>query len=397
VALDVAWPGESGAPAPHERSSYTPAMWHGWLVVLGVVSCAFGLVRPAKACGGGVVTTTELDTSVGATQRVVMGVHDGVTDIVVQIGVPETTADYGALLPEPYEPTLDPNPVSASELDALDEQTAPQVFETDAGDDGGIGCPCVMGSMEGDAKGTPRDVDVSQPTDIGPVTAVVITATDGAALRAWLGDNGFKIPAKHDALIDEYSGPARYFIALKRNQAAATGGPTSIGVHFTLPVAHAELPLRFARLGAASKVTFTVFIAAPETLVPAPPFETTTLAGLDGLTLRLFGYAAAVEAVSARNGGHGFVLEGSYRLSELDARLGALGRLLGGGDPTISRLTTITTKSSLDTDAHFTEAFTDDVPRERFLSNKLDVSKASAVMLVLALLARRPRRRTAKA
>jgi len=368
-------------------------MRHGWLVVLGAVTCAFGATRPASACGGGLVTTTELDTSVGAVQRVVMGVHDGVTDIVVQIGVPETTADYGVLLPEPYEPLLDPNPVSATELDALDEQTAPQVFETDESDGGGIGCPCVAGSLGGDAKGTPRDVDVSQPTDIGPVTAVVITATDGASIRAWLDENGFKIPSQHDALIDEYSAPGRYFIAIKRNQAAATGGPTSIGVHFTLPVAHAELPLRFARLGAASKVTFTAFIAAPETMVPAAPFETVTLAGLNGLMLRIKGYAAAVEEASARNGGHGFVLEGSYRLSELDSRLGNLRRLLGGTDATIARLTTIAARASLDTDAHFTEPFSGDVPRERFLSTQLDVSKASALMLGLALLLRRPRRR----
>ena len=157
------------------------------LVVVGMIAAcsALGaLTRSAHACGGGVVAGRELDASVGDTQRVVMSMHDGVTDIVVQIGVPATTADYGALLPEPYEPTLNPNPVPASELDELDRQTAPQIFVTEGdGDSGGIGCFCA-GSRSQQASGdTPSRVAVSQPTDIGPVTAVVLTATDGAGVQ----------------------------------------------------------------------------------------------------------------------------------------------------------------------------------------------------------------------
>ena len=189
--------------------------------------------------------------------------------------------------------------------------------------------------------------------------------------------------------------PGRYFIAIKRNETAPTNGPTSIGIHFRLPVAHAELPLRFARLGAASKVTFSVFLFGNETLVPAPPFETTTLAGLNGKLIQLQGYAAAVEAASTRNGGRGFVLEGSWMT--LGARLPTqpawLSRLRRSGREGSLALPTILSRESLEQDAHFTQPFVGDVPRERFVSANVDVGKASAAAVWLALLLRRPQRR----
>lgn len=359
--------------------------------ISGVIALG-ALARPAHACGGGLVTTTELDPSVGDTQRVVMSMHDGVTDIVAQIGVPRTTADYGALLPEPSEPTLDPNPVSADDLEELDRETVPKVMLEGRSGDGG-GCGCGAAEMAG-SKGTPGAVAVSQPTDIGPVTAVVLSATDGSAVRTWLDENGFTIPAEDTALIDDYSGAGRYFIAVKRNQAAATDAPTSIGVHFRLPVAHAELPLRFARLGAAPKVAFTVFLFAEDTLVPAAPFEVATLDGLDADVLRTLGYASAVEDASHRNGGHGFVLEGSRQTLELGKAVENLELLLGASRTSkVTRLATVLERDELQEDAHFTEVFTDEVPNERVLSSNAGAAQASGALVGLALCVRRRRRR----
>jgi hypothetical protein len=380
-------------------------MRYGYLVVMGMVATfvgTAGITKSARACGGGVVTTTtEKEGTVANAQRIVVSIHDRITEVITQIGVPETGADYAALLPVPNEPTLDPQPVPASELDALDEATKPRVFvtkyESEGDGGGGIGCFCAGSDVAKSGGDAPLrgGVEVSHPVEIGPVTAVVLTATDGSAVTAWLAANGFVIPASHQALVDEYTGAGRYFVAIKRNESVATGGATSIGVHFTLPVEHGELPLRFARLGAASKVTFTVFVSADRTAAPAAPFVTRTLNDLDGALIRDESYASAVAEASTRKGSLGFVIEGSFTPLDLAGRVGShVGALLGAGNRQIARLTTILPNDALTADAHFTTTFTNTVPRERYLTSAFDPSRPSALAACLAFLLRRPRRRS---
>jgi hypothetical protein len=374
-------------------------MRFGYLAVVGALlaSVAIGVARPARACGGGVVTR-EVAGTVGNAQRIVVSIHAGVTDVVTQIGVPETTEDYGALLPVPAEPTLDPNPVPASELDALDRATRPRIYLSSGG--GGSaeesGCLCGLEEAAGEgsksSRGGDASVNVSSPVDIGPVTAVVLSAEDGGAVTTWLGDNGFAIPVGDQALVDEYAGPGRYFIALKRNDSAATGAPTSIGVHFTLPMEHGELPLRFARLGAASEVTFTVFVAASETMVPAAPFAIRTLDELDVALLRS-SYAHAVAEASTRDGGLGFVIEGTWPASELESNVGSLSNLLSLQGLRLARLTTILPDEVLTTDAHFTETYAETPPRDRSVYSSLGFGRAGVAVVGLVFLSRRPRSR----
>ncbi len=118
---------------------------------------------------------------------------------------------------------------------------------------------------------------VSRPVTIGPVTAVSLTADTGDAINAWLADNGFVVPTGDQSLVDAYAGTGRYFIAIRRSDTAATGGATSVGVHFTLAGDERGLPLRFARLGAATTVAFTVFVAADSVVAPSSPFAALTI------------------------------------------------------------------------------------------------------------------------
>ena len=48
--------------------------------------------------------------------------------------------------------------------------------------------------------------------------------------------------AERPPVVDAYAGPGRYFIAIRRNDTAATGGATSVGVHFTLAGRRARSP-----------------------------------------------------------------------------------------------------------------------------------------------------------
>lgn len=372
-------------------------------MVAGVASVGLATPQAAEACGGGGVVSSK--GTIGAnTQRIVLaGPSEAaaggppMTDVVVQIGVPSTTDDYGALLPVPSEPTLDPSPISSEELDRLDAATAPRIFESSGGDDGG--CGCIATGMEGDSKsmggGDDGNVRASKPVNIGPVTAVVLSG-GAPAVGTWLDENGFALAAAHQALIEEYSTyGGGYFIAIRRNE-AAVGGPTSIGVHFTMPGDHRQLPLRFARLGAAETVGFTVFVVAPETVGPSSPFVALTLDDLSAGALRRGDYAGAVEAAVREHDNKAFVVESSTPKSELflsGTRLESLFRA-----STITRLSTVVSADALTEDVRFHDPFVHGVPRERYVSSASAVAYRAvgmgslAAVLAAGLLRRRTRR-----
>jgi hypothetical protein len=131
---------------------------------VGLMAGALSLsaTRSAAACGGGGVTSSS--GVVMNAQRVFVSARSGgTTDLIVQIAVPKTTADYGVLIPVPGEPTLDPKAVSSEDLDALDELTAPRILIADDSDSGS-GCAClpVAGSDKGGSAPT-RGVTASPP------------------------------------------------------------------------------------------------------------------------------------------------------------------------------------------------------------------------------------------
>jgi hypothetical protein len=349
-------------------------------VVLGTCLIAVLLcgAPPARACGGGGVTTRQ-DGSVGAdAQRIFLSVRStGVTDIVVQIGVPETTADYGVLIPVPSEPTLSPQPVSAAEFDKLELATAPSIYVTEGDGGGGLSCGCAGADAPlGDAGG----VSVGAPQNIGPVTAVVLSGESGAAVDGWLGENGFNIAEAWRPLLDEYAGAGKYFIAVKRGDSRVDGTPSSIGLRYTIAGDHRDLSLRFARLGAAETVAFTVFLSAPSAMAPSAPFQALTLEDLDRDILRRSTYSTAVRhAVSAR-GSQAFVLEGSWNTtdSSLDSALMALA---DDGD-VLTRLSTVVYASTLDADVNFGTPHRSPIPNERYAA--LDPPPLEAATLSFA-------------
>ena len=338
----------------------------GLLLVLGLI----GVAAPgrARACGGGVVSRPG---GAGANaQRIFFSAHTDHTDVITEIGVPTTTADYGVLLPVPVEPTLDPQPVASAELNALDKNTLPRIFVSGANDGDGCGCPLAAGSAKSNGTTSPGDITVSQPVDIGPVTAVVLTGATGEAVNASLASNGFIIPAAQQPLVDAYAGPGRFFIAIRRNDAAATGAATSVGVHFTLPGAQRSLPLRFAQLGAAAEVAFTVFVAAPTAVAPAQPFATLTLTDLDAPTLKTSGYVAGVRKAIAGQAGRAFVIDGTYAAATLAGRIGP--GVEGFVEPgaQLTRLTGIFPSAGLTDDVAFDRVFDGVAPTTRYVTRE---------------------------
>jgi hypothetical protein len=373
---------------------------------LALVACVIGLgvmwAVAARACGGGLVVAVPGGAGADA-QRIFFSVRGGTTDVISEIGVPATGSDYGVLLPVPAEPTLASQPVSSAELDALDSATAPRIFlNSSSGDGGGIGCGC-GGLSKNAAGGGSGAVDVKAPVAIGPVTATALTGTTGDAVNAWLSQNGFAVPADQQPLVDAYSGAGRWFIAIRRTDALATGVASSVGIHFTLPVADRTLPLRFARMGAAAQVAFTVFVAAPGVAAPSDPFAALTIQDLDAATLRTSGYSLAVSNAVAARGGRAFVVDGAYPVSSLAGRIGPGVEGLLAPDAQVTRLTTILAASALTEDAALDGTFTGTPPTVRTVRAEPAAPARSpgggagtALVAAAALLLRRRRLRASR-
>ncbi len=364
----------------------------------GVAVAAVATPRAVNACGAGGVVSTSRISSVGSdAQRVILAVNEGVsgsqatTDIVVQLGVPKTTEAYGALLPVPSEPTLDANPISADEIDQLDEATAPKIV-SQAEDSGSSGCGCVSGAaVRGDDKGEQPGVRASAPVNIGPVTAVTL-AGNPEAVSTWLGENGFAVGAADQKMIAQYSDGYNggFFIAIRRNE-AVTNAPSSIGVHFSMTGDHRSLSLRFASLGAPAAVGFTVFVVANETTAPSSPFTALTLDNLNPEIVRHGGYTQAVRSAVQANGNRAFVLESRTLVSQLPPS--SLTRLFAGS--TVTRLSTVLPASALTEDAEFGRPFEGNVPNVLFVQSSVESGYRTAgvasfpVLLLLRLWRRR--------
>lgn len=315
------------------------------LLPLSLLLAAPLLPSPARACGGLVQPangTLGLDA-----QRAFFSVKNGATDVIVQIQVPSAGVPYGVLLPAPVQPTLDATPVDSKDLDALEAATRPTIRASVSEGGGGFGC----GAKAADAGGAPQTprVIIGQQVDIGPVTAVSLSADSGVALTSWLGDNGFALPAAAQRVVDGYAGPGRWFVALRRRDTPPAGA-SSIGVHFSLGGDQRGYALRMAGVGAGPSVAITAFVAAPQPAGAAAPFRTLTLLDLPRAPLQEGDYRGAIRQAVTAAGATAFVAEGVYEASAVLPP-----RLLSLSSPghQVTRLSAVLTPAELTQDVRF--------------------------------------------
>ncbi|MES1205701.1 MAG: DUF2330 domain-containing protein [Pseudomonadota bacterium] len=339
---------------------------HAFLAALALAAVIAGDAASARACGGGVVSIAEAGLGADA-QLIFISVRDNnTTDIVTQIGVPASSHDYGVLLPLPAQPTLDPNPIPSDELTKLARATAPRIIDRGSDSDG-CGCP-IAGSKSGGAAAPPPPITIGEPVNIGPVTAVILDASAPEPLNAWLAANAFVVPASAAALVSAYAGPGRTLVAVRRNAAAASDAPSSVGVHFTLPGDVRDLPLRFTRVGAAARVAFTVLIVAPESAGPSLPFEAITINDLNAADLRGPGYVEAIfRAVDARQG-RAFVAEFSGPAAAIPFGFGPTLTTLIDARGTLTRLSAVFAADKLSSDVSFQTPLGRSIPSTRTLA-----------------------------
>jgi len=335
-------------------------------------------------------------------QRILMSVRaSGTTDMIVQVTVPKTTADYGVLIPVPSEPTLDSRPVSSQELDMLDRMTAP-LIDIPYEESSGIGCACAGG--DDDAPRGPSDgVIVGNTATIGPVVAVSLTGDNADAVGAWLTEHGFLLPSSDMETLAQYVGAGNYFIAVRRSEGdggtvpeagIASSGPTSVGIHYTLQGDHRKLSLGFTKMGAPPLLAFTLFIAAPQATGPSAPFAAITLNDLDATMLQHHAYSDAVRVAVASHGSKAFVLEGTSLKSNLSSTVGGgITQFMDDG-AVVTRATTVVDRSQVSDDVVFATPFSGEIPKRRSASvSHLGARYASIGLLGIAAIAHTLRRR----
>jgi hypothetical protein len=366
--------------------------WACRLVVMsGVWMCTSA--PPVAACGGGGVTSASR-VEMGS-QRIIMSVRaNGTTDMIAQVTVPHTTADYGVLIPIPSEPTLDDRPVSSSELDSLARATAPRI-EIQSDGDSGIGCGC--GSAEGGNAGSRSGVIVSDSVNIGPLVAVSLKGDNPDAVGVWLNGHGFRLPSSDAETLARYVHAGAYFIAIRRSESAAQGGPTSVGIHYTLQGDHRMLSLGFTKIGAQPTLALTLFIAAPQAIGPSAPFAAMTLNDLDPNYLQSQDYLGAVHAAVRSRGSKAFVLEGTTSKSSVTDYAPGIAEFMDDG-AVVTRATTVVDSARLSEDVVFGTPFPGTIPRSRQASLSSPRTRNASVgsfgvLLIAHALRRRGRRR----
>jgi hypothetical protein len=368
------------------------------LISLGLVVSAFGLIAlpasEAHACGGGMVSEgVDANVAVEAQRVFVSARKQGTTDIVAQLEV-TGSSQYGVLIPLPSAPTLDTTPIASRELDALDEATRVRFYSSvdeEEAESGGCGSADKdgAGSANDGSLGRQGGVTATEFVDIGPVSASVLQADTSAALAAWLEDNGFAVAQAEQDAIDAYVGQGQYFIAVKRADGAPSGR-SSVGLHFTLQGDQRGYPLRMARIGAASEIALSVYVAAEFGVGPTAPFQALTLndlghiEGEDDQQLAE-AYEAEIRRSVAAKQGKAFLVEGVHAADEVLADSPTLFAIVDPG-ARLTRLTTVVASSTLDTDVAFTAPAPEVVPTSRDLAEPAPQGTKQAFLLFGMLL-----------
>lgn len=348
----------------------------------GVLVLELAGARPARALGAGVFSVG--GDVVADTHMLFIAVGRERTEVVEQVTVPRATSDFGLLIPVGAEPTVDAQPIPVDALQALDARTAPRVLVQHTG-------ACTRSVSV-----TTADVMSRAPAPLAMVEPLGVPGANRDFARAWIVMSAFVLTPEARAVLDEYSGPGRAFVGVRRTDARADGGPSTLGVHFSVPGDARELSLRLIGLGAAPAVAFTILVVAPAASAPAPPFAGLTLDQIDRASLGSQGYAPAVEQAAVTHGGRTFVIE---LVTPVVPELlpPPLERLTDAGQPLVlTRLSAVLARDALTEDARLDGAGPSQVPTSITLA-ALRAPSALTVAGGLVVVAFRRRSRRARA
>jgi hypothetical protein len=208
--------------------------------------CALCLVAAAAArADGHFVWRWDADRDLSEpTQKALVGYKDGQETLVLQVRYAGAASDFGWLVPLPAKP----------EVSVLAEAEDPfaqlSYYMQSARAEAGL---APGGTRRARPMADDDAVQVLERGQAGAFDLAVLSAGSGGALQAWLGDNGFKVRADEQQLLDDYTRQGWVFAAFKiRPQAlSSTAAPDlgdlpAVALRFKAP--RAVLPLRVSSL-----------------------------------------------------------------------------------------------------------------------------------------------------
>ena len=143
---------------------------------------------------------------------------------------------------------------------------------------------------------------------VGPYDAAILSSTDATALRTWLTDNGYDIPAAAGALLDHYVALDHYFVALRLQQDRGVGEIQPIVLKYR--ESYPCLPIRLTAISTIPDMPITAYVLASSRGASANYMSITP--NLEVPDLYVYGtrtYAQIVSSAIDDAGGHAFVTE----------------------------------------------------------------------------------------
>lgn len=199
----------------------------------------------ALACGGLFVQAQDNALADGNGFEMAISATSQETVIWDRITWSGDAANFAWILPVPATPTA-VELASEQFFSHLRAETYPQVYapEQDADDGVSFGCAGAAGdSMR--VGGGPHHVDVLSEGSVGSYDYVVLKASGGQSVLAWLKSNGFAVPVDGASLLQIYVDKGWAFLAMRLKPGANVNGARPLRV--TLPGRHATLPLQLMR------------------------------------------------------------------------------------------------------------------------------------------------------
>ncbi len=320
-----------------------------------------------------------------------------------------TPADFAWVIPLPATPA----DVLAHEHDdlfeVLDGRTRPTftIYRESPRTSGWwLGCGGMAGDM-GRTEETEGAVEVEAQGQAGIFDWAALTSTGGTALRQWLNDNGYAVPAEADDVLQAYIAGDMHFLAVRISEPGAlTGGPSGEielpPIQFTCQTARRFYPIAISRVSAAERTEVLIYVLgahrARAANVPNAVIDPDALR-YDPNSPSQTNYESALADTIAELGGVALVTEAAWAQSNWsdrpwvdarfwpDAPVGALAQTF------LTRMRTVIARDRMTLDFEFEDAPVDrivenhfwiDVPSE--VSTAALVGQPAAAVLLAGLL-----------
>ncbi len=267
------------------------------------------LISPltAAACGG--MFSADAYTEQSA-ERLIFAVNPGQVTLYEQIHYTGSPKDFAWVLPVPAVPTV--ATASVTLFRALDQETAPRLYQADAPGCGGsntAGAPAPASSAA---------VNVYSSGAVGPYSYTVIGSNDSQALTHWLTGHQYKIPAESQVEMQPYIAAHMFFLAMRLQGNASTQDMQPVKISYATSQAALTIPLRMATPMGKENLGVLVWVFAQGRYVPQN-YQSLQL-DYNQLSNNLYGqnaYANLVSQTVSKVSGHGFVTEYAQPTSNL--------------------------------------------------------------------------------